>query len=139
MSAEVAGYPASIPATPPPTPADFKNDEPKIYISSAKLELKLSAVQSQAQNSKNYVWHTQVVQPVVEQEEVKEALMTETAAQKPMEAVNHNLYTPTKRHGEKPGSLTATLYDFMDVERYHSERNQLANKAVNNVRESTDV
>uniref|UniRef100_A0A0A1WP89 Extracellular matrix-binding protein ebh n=1 Tax=Zeugodacus cucurbitae TaxID=28588 RepID=A0A0A1WP89_ZEUCU len=137
MSAEVASYPTSMPATPPPTPANFKSDEPKIYISSAKLELKLSAVQAQANN---YVWHTQVVQPAVEvEEEVQEELVTETAAQKPVEAVNHDLYTPTKRHGEKPGTLAATLYDFMDVERYHSERNQLANKAVNNVLESTDV
>lgn len=139
MSAEVASYPACIPATPPPTPADFKSDEPKIYISSAKLKLKLSAVQSQTPNSNNYVWHTQVVQPALEQEEIKESLVTETVAQKPVEAVNHNMFTPTKRHGEKAGSLAATLYDFMDVERYHSERNQLSNKAVNNVRESTDV
>uniref|UniRef100_A0A0C9RI42 CG32666_2 protein n=2 Tax=Endopterygota TaxID=33392 RepID=A0A0C9RI42_9HYME len=140
MSADVASYPASMPATPPPTPADFKSDEPKVYISSAKLELKLSAVQSQTQNSNNYVFHTQVVQPAVEQEEeVKETLVTETAAQKPVEAVNHNMFTPAKRHGEKEGSLAATLYDFMDVERYHSERNQLANKAGNYVRESTDV
>uniref|UniRef100_W8C8Z4 Uncharacterized protein n=1 Tax=Ceratitis capitata TaxID=7213 RepID=W8C8Z4_CERCA len=144
MSAEVANCFATAPITPPSTPADFKNDEPKIYISSAKLELKLSAVQTQHQSgSKDYVWHTQVLPTATEptqeeEEEVSKRLVNDTAA--PVEAVNRNMFTSAQRHGAKSGSLAATLYDFMDVERYHSERNQSASLAsVSNVRESTDV